>query len=252
MTVRIACGIALILVGAGVALRGQLGKPQTLVIPDSLVGSESFKQYCATCHGSGGRGDGPVAPALRTRPTDLTRLALASNGAYPREQVTAFITGTGRVLAAHGTTEMPIWGPIFRAFESDARVQVRVDNLVTYIESIQALTSGKNAAGAQAFHAYCASCHGSSAHGDGVLAGELRRQPPDLTRFAQRNGGVFPEERLRRIIDGREVRAHGNSEMPVWGDAFRAGQAGLTAEEVQARILAILRYLQAIQERPAE
>ena len=251
MTIRIACVIALALVGSGVGLLGQPGKPQSPVIPDSLAGSDSFNLYCATCHGSGGRGDGPVASALRTRPADLTRLSLANNGAYPRERVTAFVTGTGRALNAHGTTEMPIWGPIFRAFESDARVRVRLDNLVTYIASIQAPTSGKSAPGAQAFHAYCASCHGASAHGDGVLAGELRRQPPDLTRFAQRNGGVFPEERLRRIIDGREVRAHGNSEMPVWGDAFRAGQGGLTAEEAQARILAILRYLQAIQERPA-
>lgn len=250
MRLATCAGITLLLLGSVAAVSAQRGGAAVApVITDSLVGSDSFTLYCASCHGSRGRGDGPVASALREKPSDLTRLSLVNNGSYPRDRVRGFITGTGRTPAAHGTSDMPIWGPMFRAFESDARVRVRIDNLVNYIESMQAATSGSDAPGARAFAAYCASCHGASAHGDGVLAGELRRQPADLTRFTQRNGGVFPEERLRRIIDGRDIRAHGSSEMPVWGDAFRAGSNGLTPDEVQARIRAILGYLQAIQER---
>jgi hypothetical protein len=62
---------------------------------------------------------------------------------------------------------------------------------------------------------------------------------------------VFPSERVHRIIDGREVRSHGDREMPVWGDAFRTSRDGLTAESVKARIEALVRYLQAIQQRAA-
>ncbi|HEX5110205.1 MAG TPA: c-type cytochrome [Vicinamibacterales bacterium] len=231
----------------------QSGVRQTTpALADSLAGRDSYELYCASCHGPGGRGDGPVAPALRTHPADLTVLSQRNNGAFPRERVRDFVTGTGRAPAAHGTTEMPIWGPMFRAFESDARVRERIENLVTHIESMQQASSGSSDAGAQAFRTYCASCHGTSARGDGPIGAHLRRAPPDLTRFTQRNGGVFPSERLTRIIDGRDVASHGDREMPVWGDAFRATRGGLSEDAAKARIAAIVRYLQAIQERAAE
>jgi hypothetical protein len=80
----------------------------------------------------------------------------------------------------------------------------------------------------------------------------MRHSPPDLTKFSTRNGGVFPSVRLTRIIDGREVAAHGDREMPVWGDAFMAVPGGVTPQEVNDRIDAIVKYLASIQERPAE
>jgi mono/diheme cytochrome c family protein len=113
-------------------------------------------------------------------------------------------------------------------------------------------SSRPDTADTQLFHTYCASCHGVTGHGDGPIAGEFRKVPPDLTKYSARNGGVFPSERLRQIIDGRGVPAHGNREMPVWGDAFRSGRGALSAEGVTARIDAIVRYLKAIQERSAE
>jgi hypothetical protein len=119
--------------------------PRPSIAIDSLVGRDSFELYCAPCHGSAGRGDGPVAAALRTRPADLTLLSRRNGGAFPREAVRAFVTGTGRTLAAHGTTEMPVWGPMFRAFESDARARERIANLVSHIESIQAAPSARTA-----------------------------------------------------------------------------------------------------------
>jgi hypothetical protein len=42
------------------------------------------------------------------------------------------------------------------------------------------------------------------------MSGQLRRMPADLTKFTARNGGVFPSEKVRRIIDGRDVMAHGD------------------------------------------
>ena len=102
------------------------------------------------------------------------------------------------------------------------------------------------------FRTYCAPCHGVTGRGDGPMAGELKDVPPDLTKYAERNRGVFPDKRLREIIDGRGITAHGNREMPVWGDAFRSAKEGLTPEAAQARIDAVVRYLAAIQQRAAE
>jgi hypothetical protein len=75
--------------------------------------------------------------------------------------------------------------------------------------------------------------------------------PPDLTKFTERNGGMFPAERVRRIIEGRGVPSHGDREMPVWGDVFRIPREGGAMSPEAARIDAIVRYLQAIQERGA-
>lgn len=101
------------------------------------------------------------------------------------------------------------------------------------------------------FTTYCASCHGTAGTGNGPAAGSMRRVPPDVTQLAAANGGAFPTERVRRIIDGRDVESHGERDMPVWGDAFKAVRGGLSEEAVRARIAAILEHLASIQRRQA-
>ena len=240
------------LLTASLSVSGQTrgGQAPSIAI-DSLAGRDSFALYCAPCHGTAGRGDGPVASELRTRPADLTTLARRSGGAFPRDRVREFIVGTARPLPAHGTTDMPVWGPMFRAFESDARVRERMTNLVSYVESIQAPSTAPGDAGSQLFRTYCSSCHGATGRGNGPLADQLRRMPPDLTQFTRRNGGLFPRERVYRIIEGGDISSHGSREMPVWGDIFRNMPGASADAAVKARIDAIVRYLEGIQERPA-
>ena len=98
------------------------------------------------------------------------------------------------------------------------------------------------------FVTHCASCHGVSGRGDGPGADEFRHRPSDLTQFAKQNGGVFNDAAIHRIVDGRTVKAHGNMDMPVWGDAFKWRQ-GLDEDAIKARIDAIVRYVASIQER---
>jgi hypothetical protein len=228
-------------------VQGDRGQLPPLAI-ESLGPTESFGVKFAPCHGRSGRGDGSVALALRVKPADLTTLAERSGGQYPRDRVRAYITGTGRPVAAHGASDMPVWGPAFRALDaSDTRAQVRIDGIVDHIESLQ-----REEDGATLFRQHCASCHGSSAKGNGPMASALRKAPPDLTQFAKRNGGLFPSERVKRIIDGRDVASHGDPSMPVWGDAFRRASPEASDDSVGARISALVRYLQSIQERAAE
>lgn len=250
-THTLTCLFAILVFGlfAAVITRAQTARHAPAFLGDSLVGKDSFEAYCAACHGSDARGGGPVARSLKGMPADLTALASRNREVFPRDRVRATLTGTGRTVAAHGTTEMPIWGPMFRAFESDARVRVRIDNLVNYLETIQARSSESRESGATLFRTYCASCHGTDARGAGPMTTQLRRLPPSLTSFAVRNGGVFPSERVRRIIDGRDIPAHGTLEMPVWGDAFKRTREGLSEEAAAGRIDAIVRYLDSIQER---
>ena len=104
----------------------------------SLAGSDNFNAYCAPCHGRTGTGDGPVAPALTTRPADLTTLAVRNDGVFPSRSVREFVTHGNPAIAAHGSSDMPIWGPTFRSLEpSDTLVATRIANIVAYLESIQ-------------------------------------------------------------------------------------------------------------------
>ena len=82
--------------------------------------------------------------------------------------------------------------------------------------------------GGEVFRTYCATCHGTSARGDGPLASSMARKPANLTEIAKRNGGQFPSELVFKIIDGRQsVKGHGGPDMPVWGDAFaKSREAG--------------------------
>jgi hypothetical protein len=85
------------------------------------------------------RGNGPVARALTTRPANLTKLTAKNHGQFPVGRVKAFI-GEGRPgLPAHGSPEMPVWGPVFQSLDpSDPVARARIDNVVAYLISIQA------------------------------------------------------------------------------------------------------------------
>ena len=96
---------------------------------------------------------------------------------------------------------------------------------------------------------YCAICHGSDARGDGPLAATLSVAPPNLRRLAVLGGGIFPTERVRQHIDGRNINpAHGNREMPVWGSAFKRARGAYGERRVEQRLDSLTDYLHSIQE----
>jgi len=99
------------------------------------------------------------------------------------------------------------------------------------------------------FQTYCASCHGATGVGNGPVAEAMKRKPANLTLYDVSNGGVVPVAKLRRVIDGRDVAAHGTSDMPVWGYVFRFTKEGADEAVVKARIDAIVAYIVAIQAR---
>jgi len=104
---------------------------------DSIQGPDLFRAYCASCHGADAKGHGPVAPALRAAPADLTRIAIRNHGVFPMERIQKVILGEG-TTGGHGSREMPVWGPIFSQVTRDVDLgRVRVDNLARYLRDIQ-------------------------------------------------------------------------------------------------------------------
>ncbi|HVM92750.1 MAG TPA: c-type cytochrome [Terriglobales bacterium] len=105
---------------------------------DPTSGKQLYGAYCALCHGADGKGGGPFSPQLKVPPPDLTELLKNNHGLYPEMRVREAIDGEfGK--PSHGSSEMPIWGPVFREMAHGKRdsAQVRINSLVKYLESIQ-------------------------------------------------------------------------------------------------------------------
>jgi mono/diheme cytochrome c family protein len=114
------------------------------------------------------------------------------------------------------------------------------------------------------YHSSCAPCHGSDGKGTGPVSAGLKVPPPDLTVLAKKNNGVFPFNSVYEMIDGRKtIIAHGTRDMPIWGDRYTPEPSkaliprpsenilGFYHPEtvVQMRILAVIDYLNRIQEK---
>jgi mono/diheme cytochrome c family protein len=125
-------------IGLAVMATAQATRP--LVQPElskSTDGQELYKFYCSNCHGMDAKGR-PASPAMRTPSADLTKLAARNGGVFPRDRVIAVIKHGSPADPAHGPKDMPVWGAIFRSMEpSDALVEIRIENLVRYLESVQ-------------------------------------------------------------------------------------------------------------------
>jgi mono/diheme cytochrome c family protein len=118
--------------------------------PSHPAGAESYHRgmveyevACMPCHGIDGRGDGRLAPTLKTRPADLTQIARSNKGRFPAARIAAIIDGRD-VMAAHGQREMPIWGDRYRKpipgekpAMAEKRVRAQINALIDYLKSIQ-------------------------------------------------------------------------------------------------------------------
>lgn len=100
--------------------------------------------------------------------------------------------------------------------------------------------------GADTFKAYCVSCHGIQAKGDGPAATALKKAPADLTTIAKRNGGKFSPSDVEGVILGTSVMAsHGSRDMPIWGPVFQS--LAPDASVVKLRVANLVDYVKSIQ-----
>ncbi len=125
-------------VAMGIPALSQEGdQRQPPIVP--VDGAGVFRNYCAACHGLSGRGNGPASKALKRKVPDLTKLSRRNGGVFPAAHVRSTImSGSADLLPAHGSKQMPIWGPIFHDIEFDQDLgNVRLENVTKYLESMQ-------------------------------------------------------------------------------------------------------------------
>jgi hypothetical protein len=122
----------------------ELGLGGGVMADDEHLGIAEFEIACMPCHGSEGRGDGPLARTLKVAPADLTLIAKSNQGKFPTKKVSELIDGRATV-AAHGARDMPVWGDRYRAAteagenprEIELKARAQINALVRYLEAIQ-------------------------------------------------------------------------------------------------------------------
>lgn len=112
----------------------------------SYSGAELFKRFCATCHGAGAQGDGPVAASLNVTVPDLRLLAARRRGVFPTERIEQIIDGRA-VIGAHGSRTMPVWGEEFLRTEignpeAERATAALIQKIVVHLRDIQVDASG--------------------------------------------------------------------------------------------------------------
>ena len=134
--------VVALLAGIGYANQSTSSK---VVIPVSRTSATNGKQmyvnYCAPCHGVDGRGQGPVAAALKKQPADLALMSKNNGGKFPSTHIMSVLE-FGAVNPSHGSAEMPVWGPMLgnmdtTGAEPNVRA-LRISNLSRYLQTLQA------------------------------------------------------------------------------------------------------------------
>ena len=116
--------------------------------------------------------------------------------------------------------------------------------------SLAGAAGAQDDTGARLYFNHCAACHGDNGEADGPVAATLRTTVPNLRALAQRNNGTFPSDAVRSYIDGRELKAaHGDRQMPIWGDVFRGPEQGTAQRTVRRRIDALVAFISMLQYR---
>jgi mono/diheme cytochrome c family protein len=105
-----------------------------------VSGAQTFDTHCASCHGSRGVGDGPVAATLRAPVPNLRTLAARNGGEFPEDRAASYIDGRA-MPAAHGARAMPVWGGVFNVtdqlFRGAQSPEQRIEAVIDYLRELQ-------------------------------------------------------------------------------------------------------------------
>ena len=181
--------------------------------PPAYEGRRLYVSYCQLCHGTDGKGDGPLAKAMQISPADLTTTVRSRSNTI----LTKIITGEGRQTITgrdrHNLLNeaMPEWKDVF----SESQVKALIAYLRFLGRSRHGLM-GDPEIGMQLYQKYCQVCHGAEGDGDGIMTNLMGIMPMDHTNPNETNS-LDNEELVESILDGK------GRFMPAWRGILSQG-----------------------------
>jgi len=198
---------------------------------DVQAGKRIYERWCASCHGSDGKGDGVAAPFVFPRPRDFTKgifkIHSTPSGQLPTDQDLHQVIANGMPGSS-----MPGWKDVLS--ENERR------QVVAYIKTFSdrftkepppgSIPEGKPirpsakslARGKELYELMeCFKCHGQEGRGDGPSAPELKDEwgfpirPADLTMPWRFRGGGTVADIRRTFMTGLT-----GTPMPSYADSF--------------------------------
>lgn len=171
-------------------------------------GRRLYVSYCQLCHGTSGKGDGPLAKAMKISPADLTTTIRSRSDTI----LTKIITGQGRQTITgrdrHNllSEAMPGWKDVFN--------ELQVKSLIAYLRFLgraKHKLMGNPETGEQLYQKYCQVCHGEEGDGDGIMTNMIGIMPMDHTN-PNETDKLDNQQLIKSILDGK------GRYMPAWRD----------------------------------
>jgi len=181
--------------------------------PPAYEGRRLYVSYCLLCHGSDGKGDGPLAKAMQISPADLTTTVRSRSDTI----LAKIITGEGRQTITgrdrHNllSEAMPEWKEVFSKSEVDALIAY-----LRFLGSTKHDLMGDPEVGMQLYQKYCQVCHGVEGDGEGIMTNLMGIMPMDHTNPNETNS-LDNEELIESILDGK------GRYMPAWRGILSQG-----------------------------
>ena len=182
--------------------------------PPSLArGATVYQEQCAACHGPSGRGDGPKAAHL--------------DGPRPASLADRRAMSTVSPVDVYRKLTIGVAGTAMPQFEETLSPEDRWA-VATYVATLRADDATVREGEGQ-YAAACASCHGATGGGDGILAAALSVRPPALRDLAVQ--GRFSDRELTELV----LQGRPGTAMPGFAHTLDAGEV--------AKVVAFLRVL---------
>jgi mono/diheme cytochrome c family protein len=180
--------------------------------PDQEVGRLVYETICWSCHGSAGRGDGPIVPGDAARPPTFHTLDIARADTERLER-----WFRGELVEAGGTH------PHRQYVQSVLKLECLHETLsFVPILAYPPELPGSALAGRDIYEFRCAGCHGVDGGGNGSAVEHFTiLQPTNLQTDSLIATGAF-DAIFRRILgDGDEAHS---PYMPAWGSVLTEGE----------------------------
>ncbi|MCU7940909.1 MAG: cytochrome c [gamma proteobacterium symbiont of Bathyaustriella thionipta] len=174
--------------------------------PPAYEGRRLYVSFCQLCHGTEGKGDGPLAKTMKIKITQITTTIRSRSDTILMKIITGKGKQTITVRDRHNllSDAMPEWKDVF--------TESQLKSLIAYLRfmgNTKYKLLGDPKIGMQLYQQYCQVCHGEEGDGEGIMTQLMGITPMDHTNPYETNQ-LSNDDIVNSILNGK------GRYMPAW------------------------------------